>query len=85
MTKKHYIALADALRRTRPSNMRHIGQWRADCIAVADTCAAHNPNFNRERWFGYLDGKCGPGGGPVKTGGSDDGTNDSSGPGTPGG
>lgn len=65
MSKKHFIALADALKRTRPNpsaGLRNIlvEQWHADINAIAAVCAAANPQFNRDRWFDYIDGACGP-------------------------
>lgn len=66
MTKKHFIALADALRAEKPGdnwdpNKRV--QWDLDVKAIANVCAAQNPNFNRERWLGYTAGTNGPSGG----------------------
>jgi hypothetical protein len=49
MKKKHFILLADDLRRIKP----------------ADFCQKHNPAFKRQRWFDYIDGKCGPNGGKI--------------------
>lgn len=70
MTKKHFIALADALRGTRPdmedNHAPHLlarQQWRDDVRAVADFCQAQSPRFKRERWMDYVNGKCGPNGG----------------------
>ena len=69
MTKKHFIALADTLKAERPQDHwcpNKKAQWENDCKAIANFCAAQNPNFNRERWLDYIDGKCGPSGGKVK-------------------
>ena len=63
MTKKHFIALADAIvsgtKTGVPFDERHIMQ-------LADFCEAQNPNFNRSRWVDYVHGKCGKNGGKVK-------------------
>lgn len=69
MSKKDFIALADALKREKPGenwdpNKRV--QWELDCKAVADVCRASNSGFDRERWYDYIAGKCGPSGGKVK-------------------
>lgn len=66
MSKKHFIALADALRAQRPAdhwdpNKRV--QWELDVKAVADVCQQANGNFNRERWMAYIKDECGPNGG----------------------
>lgn len=70
MSKKHFIMLADALRRERPAphwDANKHTQWGLDVKAVADVCAQDNPRFNRERWLGYIMGECGPSGGAIKT------------------
>ena len=69
MTKRHFIALADALRASQPEGYceaQVIEQWEQDRDAIAQVCASANPRFNRQRWLDYIDGKCGPGGGAVK-------------------
>jgi hypothetical protein len=38
-------------------------QWELDVKAIANVCAANNPNFNCERWLGYIAGTNGPSGG----------------------
>ena len=66
MSKKHFIALADALREQKPAPHwdanKHV-QWNQDVKAIADVCAASNPQFNRARWMDYVNGLCGPNGG----------------------
>ena len=72
MTKKHFIALADAFRSTRHSytasrpTVDGCDQWVADMYAVARVCADANPRFNKQRWIGYIFGECGPNGGKLK-------------------
>jgi hypothetical protein len=66
MTKQHCIALADALRETRPAEHWDANkrlQWQMDVDAIASVCARANSRFNRERWLGYIRGECGPNGG----------------------
>jgi hypothetical protein len=67
MTKQHFIALADALRRWKPQdgNAIRLDQWTRDVVAVADACQDANPKFNRERWLNYIKGLCGPNGGAI--------------------
>jgi hypothetical protein len=80
MTKKHFIAMADAMRRAKPEHSgsyddgttvgmmnERLAQWEHDVRALADFCASQNPHFNRFRWLGYIAGKCGSGGGAIKT------------------
>jgi len=80
MSKKDFIALADALRLTEPTYsdsilkesqtdvmIRH-AQWVRDIRTIADVCAATNPQFKRDRWMDYINGECGPNGGKPKGG-----------------
>ena len=67
MTKKHFIALADAIR-SMPSFVELEQEKRViekdDMLRVlADFCAAQNDQFNRERWLGYIAGSNGKNGG----------------------
>ena len=75
MSKKDYIAIADALSVIcRKANNNIHGEWEEGYLQgftetaerVADALADDNPAFNRERWFAYLRGECGPNGGAVK-------------------
>lgn len=57
MTKKHFIALANAIR----ENNRNDGAGTLRGIfndeqlnVLADFCQSQNPNFNRERWLAYI-------------------------------
>jgi hypothetical protein len=71
MTKKHFIGLADALRRNVPdpeSNAIEDERPFFDNIVrdIADFCQSQNPHFNRERWLGYIAGTNGKNGGTIK-------------------
>jgi hypothetical protein len=74
MSKKHFIELADTMRETRPSmTHEHDGdataafkQWEQMRDALALFCRRENSRFNSERWYDYIDGKCGPSGGALK-------------------
>ena len=60
MTKKNFIALADLIKSGK------LGSLDFDQVNVlADFCAAQNPQFNRERWLGYIAGVSGKNGGKV--------------------
>ena len=67
MTKKHFIALADAIRQY---NKTGIGKDMPFTIhhldALAYFCRQQNFNFKRQRWLDYIDNKCGPNGGKLK-------------------
>ena len=56
MTKRHFIELADFLRKPSGADKFTDSQIRH----LADFCARQNPNFDRERWLGYIRGDCGP-------------------------
>jgi hypothetical protein len=67
MGKKDFIALADAIRLHNSERHEGEGQFTISQINVlARFCQSQNPNFNRERWFGYIAGTNGPSGGSVK-------------------
>jgi hypothetical protein len=73
MTKKHFIALADALREYNTSALPHgtstvspLEVSHTQLLCLADFCQAQNSRFNRARWHDYLAGQCGPKGGKVK-------------------
>ena len=62
MTKKHFIALADAIRESyKDGDITENG-----LSAIAGFCYEMNPNFKRERWIDYINGACGKNGGKVK-------------------
>jgi len=68
MTKKHFIALADALKAIKPtlppesqslSYVMAVGrdaQWQATVDAIGSLCAQDNPSFDRQLWIGYING-----------------------------
>jgi len=64
MSKKDFIALADALNKSRPLfDAVRTAQWGQDVETVRQFCAASSPAFKSYRWLGYIAGKCGPNGG----------------------
>ncbi len=67
MTKKHFIRLADQIRNYN-QDIDTVGceftPMHIDFLA--DFCQSQNPNFNRQLWLDYIDGKCGPSGGKLK-------------------
>ena len=66
MTKKDFIALADAIRRHNKTRFPGDG-FTQDQLGntLAAFCKTCNPRFNRERWLGYIRGECGPNGGAI--------------------
>ena len=71
MSKKDFIALADAIREHNSmidsSDLDYHGQFTPEqLVALADFCQSQNPNFKRERWLAYIAGQCGPNGGQIK-------------------
>jgi hypothetical protein len=64
MTKKHFIALADAIRKHGRCESTNDNDFMPEHLeTLADFCQSQNPNFNRERWLAYIAGECGPNGG----------------------
>lgn len=75
MSKKHFIALADMVRRQKPSMASKTGgpndmyldgrmaEWEIMRDALAEFCAQQNYTFKRKRWLAYINGECGPNGG----------------------
>ena len=52
MTRKHFQAIADHLRTTKPAHGEPARlQWQSDCHAMADMCGAQNPRFDRGRFL----------------------------------
>ena len=64
MSKKDFIALADHIIVANRSEYCRFSS--ANLTTLANFCQEQNPNFKRERWFGYIDGDCGKSGGKVK-------------------
>ena len=72
MTKKDFIALADAIREynagfqpyTNPAGSTVPFTFQ-QLNALADFCQSQNPNFKRSRWLAYIAGECGKNGGKV--------------------
>lgn len=65
MTKKHFIALADAIR-----NHERRGELKfsaAQLEMLAAFCREQNSRFDRQRWLDYIAGECGPSGGTVRS------------------
>lgn len=60
MSKKHFIALADFIKRKDQL-------FNEPAIyALAEFCQEQNPQFKRERWLGYVRGTNGKNGGEIK-------------------
>ena len=66
MTRKDYIAIAEALSRARPDNIDPIvircpvdawDQWLRDRRRLADALYADNPRFDRDRFYSACEGK----------------------------
>jgi len=73
MTKKHFIALADAIRsyneqalKPGTNTVSPLKFGHTQLLVLADFLQSQNPRFNRERWLGYIRGSNGPNGGQVK-------------------
>jgi hypothetical protein len=64
MTKKHTIALANAIREHNATIRGISAPFDAGQInTLANFCAAQNPQFKASRWLDFIAGKCGPNGG----------------------
>ncbi len=69
MSKKDFIALADAIREANSHGHDTNGHYFFGPLQIAllcDFCQSQNSRFNRERWLSYIAGECGPNGGKVK-------------------
>ena len=68
MTKRHFIILADRIRQANAYSIGAFGNpdFTREAIGVlADFYSEENPRFNRQLWFDYIAGKCGPSGGTL--------------------
>lgn len=66
MSKKHFIALANAIRdnnRTAEQSSRYTVFTTTQLNVLAAFCEQQNNRFNRQRWLDYIAGECGPNGG----------------------
>ena len=68
MTKKHFIQLADMIRERNylPNGVPTNHEERVQGYVIemlAGFCESVNPEFKRDRWIDYIEGKCGPNGG----------------------
>ena len=64
MTKKHFIAIADAIREhnMKISTQDKPFEWE-HLATLADVFKRLNSDFMKERWIAYVNGQCGPNGG----------------------
>jgi len=59
MTKKHFIALAEHIKRNR-------GLFSRESIeTLADFLRSQNAQFKKDRWIEFIEGKCGQNGGKI--------------------
>lgn len=66
MSKKDFIALADVIKEHNERDPFRNFAFSGDQIQVlADFCQSQNPNFDRDRWLGYIAGENGPNGGKI--------------------
>ena len=71
MSKRHFIALADAIRNHNSAASHPLGGGRFTAFtddqlrALSYFCHKMNSSFNTERWHDYIAGKCGPNGGKI--------------------
>lgn len=71
MSKKDFIALADAIREynanceveSKSRGMSDVPFYTKQLDVLADFCARQNPAFKRDRWLGYIAGTNGKNGG----------------------
>ena len=66
MTKKHFIEMADSMKTFFETNAGAEMDVMTRNVLInhlADFCQSQNPNFNRDRWLGYIAGTNGKNGG----------------------
>jgi len=51
MTRKDYVVIAAALRRTKPTGYNRSLQWRNDCLAISDELAIDNERFDQQKFL----------------------------------
>ena len=67
MSKKDFIALADAIKEHNDSGSFGRTKFTQSQIdTLAEFCRSQNANFMRDRWLDYIAGECGKNGGAVK-------------------
>ena len=64
MSKRHFVALADALRKSKP-DLDFGGQWGFDVASLADALAKLSPTFKPARWLAYVRGEVTASGKPI--------------------
>ena len=67
MTKKHFIALADAIREHNrkmiATGQEHLAFNETQLVTLSNAFLHINSNYRPTRWMDYVEGKCGPNGG----------------------
>lgn len=69
MSKKDFIALADTIRTSNQYSAKNEDApvFSAEAISVLSRfCKSQNSQFMPGRWFSYIAGECGSGGGAIK-------------------
>lgn len=71
MSKKDFIALADAIRQHNADAKNNPDSGMAPFASsqlgtLAKFCRTQNPHFMQGRWFSYIAGECGKNGGAIK-------------------
>ena len=67
MSKKDFIALADAIRSANhvAKSYNTVAFDNRQLFVIADFCQSQNRAFKRDRWLDYIAGKCGKNGGKI--------------------
>ena len=66
MTKKHFIALADAIKDHNRYDLAGQPFTPAQIETIAAFCRSQNYQFKRGVFLGYIAGECGPSGGKLR-------------------